>query len=172
MAHSNSSTILIQSYWGSGVTTTDHVPRATVEFVTTEMTRVTRVVAVVAGVAGMTRMTRMTRMMKEIMVNPVRREGGRHVKDSRMAHQNRLPNLTKQASPLPANSVPEIAQYEPRHLAVQKSPCLGILPERETEAANVRHLLFTIDLCHIVTAKGTLFVTGNLSERMSDHSAI
>src|SRR5271168_3488430 len=111
--------ILIGSYWGSGLTTTNHVPRATVEFVTTEMTR-------------------MTRMMKEIMV---RREGGCHVKDSRMAHQNRLPNLTKQVSPLPANSVPEISQYEPRHLAVQKSPCLGILPERGTEAANVRHLL-------------------------------
>jgi hypothetical protein len=113
---------------GSGVTTTDHVPRATVEFVTTEMTR----------------------MMKEIMVNPIRREGGRYVKDSRMAHQNRLPNLTKQVSPLPANSVPEI---------VQKSPCLGILPERGTEAANVRHLLFTIDLCHTVTAKGTLLLS-------------
>jgi hypothetical protein len=157
MKNSGMLLMLIRSYWGSGVTTTDHVPRATVEFVTVEMTR----------------MTRMTRMMKEIMVNPIRREGGCHVEDSRMAHQNRLPNLTKQVSPLPANSVPEIAQYEPlpansvpeiaqyepRHLAVQKSPCLGILPERGTEAANVRHLLFTIDLCHTVTAKDTLLLS-------------
>src|SRR4051794_40261742 len=99
MKNSGMLLILIGSYWGSGVTTTDHVPRATVEFVTMEMTR-------------------MTRMMKEIMVNPIRREGGRHVEDSRIAHQNRLLNLTQKVSPLPANSVPEIAQYEPRHLAV------------------------------------------------------
>src|SRR3954447_20742330 len=133
----------IRSYWGSGVNTTDHVLRATVEFVTTEMTRMMKEMT---RMTRMTRMMRMTRMTKEIMVNPIRRERGYHVKDSRMAHQTRLPNLTKQVSPLPANSVPEMAQYEPRHLAVQKSPCLDILPERGIEAANVRHLLFTIDL--------------------------
>src|ERR1700733_12133965 len=117
MKNSRMLLILIGSYWGSGVTTADHVPRATVEFVRTEMTRMMKEMTRMTRMTRVTRMTRMTRMMKEIMVNPIRRERGCHVKDGRMAHQNRLPNLTKQVSPPPANSVPEIAQYEPRHLA-------------------------------------------------------
>src|SRR5436190_2224524 len=162
--HSRQLLILTPSYWPFGCATKDHVLRATVQFVAKEMISITTKEMMRITTKEMTRMT----MMEEIMINPVRREGG-------WFHQNRLPNLTKHdpipansiltkhinplptnsvltkhINSLPPNSVPQIAQYEPQH---------GIFPERGTEAANRRHLLPTIDLYRTVTAKGTLLLS-------------